>query len=309
MKLVNGSNVTIAHLGIVAGLMDSLGIPQYIDSVLPKKRQFKVSRGEATKSLILNGLGFNERRLFLMPEYFEDLAVDRLIGEGIQPEDLNQYLFGDCLDSIAAYGPTRLFTGIIIHIMGQIKFGTQRLHYDTTSINVTGEYDRALNTRLIEIVRGRSKDHRNDLKQFIINLVTNQHGIPLFMEPLSGNISDKKTLIRTIKEVRTNLITDETVYHMADSAVYSAESIASLGQLCFWITRVPETIKEAQNIVGSDVVWSPSADPRYSYAIFESTYGDVKQRWVMFNSTEQQKRSIQTQKRTWSKTWKKTGLR
>ena len=305
MTLVDGSNVTIAHLGIVAGLMDSLGIPQYIDGVLPKKRQNKVSRGAATKAFVLNGLGFNERRLYLMPEYFEDLAVDRLIGEGIQPEDLNHYLFGDCLDSIAAYGPTRLFTGIVVHIMSQIKFGTQRLHYDTTSINVTGEYDRALNTRLIEIVRGRSKDHRNDLKQFIINLVTNQHGIPLFMEPLSGNISDKKTLIRTIKEVRTNLITDETVYHMADSAVYSAESISSLGELCFWITRVPETIKEAQNIVASDVVWSPCTDPRYSYAIFESLYGNVNQRWVLFNSTEQQKRSIQTQKKNLTKNLEK----
>jgi hypothetical protein len=55
--------------------MDSLRIRQYIDNVLPKKCQHKVSRGTATKGLILNGLGFNERRLFLMPEYFEDLAT------------------------------------------------------------------------------------------------------------------------------------------------------------------------------------------------------------------------------------------
>ena len=111
-------------------------------------------------------------------------------------------MFGDCLEAIAAYGPTRLFTGITLNMMKQIKFGTHRLHYDTTTINVTGEYDQTFNTRLIEIVRGHSKDHRNDLKLFIISLVTNQHGIPLFMEPLSGNISDKKTLIRTILEVR-----------------------------------------------------------------------------------------------------------
>ena len=128
------------------------------------------------------------------------------------------------------------------------------------------------------------------------------------MEPLSGNISDNKTLIRTIKEVRTNLITDETVYHMADSAVYSADSIASLGQLCFWITHVPETIKKTHNIVASKVVLSSCTDPRYSYAIFESTYGDVNQRWVLYNSVEQQKRSIQTQKKNLIKTWIKTRL-
>jgi len=305
MEIIEDSNVTIAHHGIVSGMMDFLGIPQYIDSVLPKKRQHKVSRGTATKALILNGLGFNERRLFLMPEYFDDLATEHLLGDGIRPADLNQYMFGDCLDAIAAYGPTRLFTGIVLHIMEKIQFGTQRLHYDTTTINVTGEYDRTFNTRLIEIVRGRSKDHRNDLKQFIISLVTNQHGIPLFMEPLSGNVSDKKTIIRTIKELKQNFITDETVYHMADSALYSAESISSLGQLCFWITRVPETIKEAQCIVASDVVWVSCSDSRYSYAIFESSYGGVNQRWVLFHSVEQQKRSIQTQKRNITKTLEK----
>ena len=121
------------------------------------------------------------------------------------------------------------------------------------------------------------------------------------MEPLSGNVSDKKTIIRTIKELRQNFITDETVYHMADSAFYSAESISSLGQQCFWITRVPETIKEAQFIVASDIDWIPCSDPRYSYAIFESLYGGVDQRWVLFHSKEQQKRSIQTQKRNITK--------
>jgi hypothetical protein len=69
MEIIDDSNVTIAHLGIVSGMMDTLGIPQFFNNVLPKKRQHKVSRGTATKALILNGLGFNERRLFLMPEY------------------------------------------------------------------------------------------------------------------------------------------------------------------------------------------------------------------------------------------------
>lgn len=125
------------------------------------------------------------------------------------------------------------------------------------------------------------------------------------MEPLSGNVSDKKKIIRTIKELKQNFITSETVYHMADSSFYSAESISSLGQQCFWITRVPETIKEAQGIVASDGVWIPCSDSRYSYAIFESSYGGVEQRWVLFHSVEQRKRSIQTQKRNITKTLEK----
>jgi transposase len=67
------------------------------------------------------------------------------------------------------------------------------------------------------------------------------------------------------------------------------------------LARVPETIKEAQSIVSSDVTWSPCTDQWYSYVIFESSYGDVNQRGVLFNSSEQQKRSIQTQKRNITK--------
>jgi transposase len=60
-----------------------------------------------------------------------------LIGPGIQPDQLNQYLFGECLDAIAAYGPTLMFTGTVLQMMEKIKMGTLQLHYDTTTINVT----------------------------------------------------------------------------------------------------------------------------------------------------------------------------
>lgn len=288
--LVDYSNVTIGHLGIVAGIIDQLAIPDYISKAIPKSRHHTVNHGDAVKALLLNGLGYNERRLYLMPEYFDDIATERLIGEGIKPEHLNQYLFGETLDAIAAYGPTRMFIGIVLQMMQTIKLGTLRMHYDTTSINVTGEYDSTFNTRLIRLVHGHSKDHRSDLKQFIINLATNQNGIPLFMEPLSGNESDKKTLIRTIEKVRKNLVTDETVYHMADSAFYSAASISTLGKHCFWITRVPETIKETRSIIQSSPNWIDTSDPRYKYAVYKSEYGGVPQVWILFRSLEQYKK-------------------
>jgi len=292
MAIVYDSNVTIGHLGIVSGIFDKLGIGEYIDRVMPKKRSHIVTQGQSIKALLLNCLGFTERRLYLMPEYFDDIATERLIGDGIEAKHLNQYLFGETLDTVAEYGPTELFTGIIQEIVDGVLHGVLRLHYDTTTISVTGDYDRELNTRLIQLVRGHSKDHRNDLKQFVISLVTDQRGIPVFMEPLSGNISDKKTLLRTIKEVRTSLNTDQTIYHMADSALYSANSVQELGSHCYWITHVPETIKEVKDILSSNVEWIPCTDTRYKYAVFESMYGGIDQKWILFHSEERHKASI-----------------
>ena len=289
MSLIEGTNVTVGPLGIVAGMFDKLGIGEYINQVIPKTRHHNVSHGTAVKALTLNGLGFTERRLYVMPEFFEDIAVERLLGEGIKPEHLNEYLFGEALDAIAAYGPTRLFTGIVTNMMKKMPLGTLRLHHDTTSISVTGEYDSDFHTRMIRIVRGHSKDLRNDLKQFVISLVTTQHGIPVFMEPLSGNASDKKSLLQSIQAVRANLITDDIIYHMADSAFYTNHNISTLGQYCFWISHVPETIKEAKILCKQDVNWTPSNDTRYTYFAHASSYGNIDQTWIMFHSIEQQK--------------------
>ncbi len=157
MSIIEGTNVTVGHLGIVAGIFDEIGIAEYIDNVMPKTRHHNVSHGTAVKALILNGLGYSERRLYFMPEFFEDIAVERLLGKGIKPEHLNEYLFGEALDAIAAYGPTRLFTGIVTNMMKKMPLGTLRIHHDTTSINVTGDYDPDFHTRMIRLVRGHSK--------------------------------------------------------------------------------------------------------------------------------------------------------
>jgi len=42
----------------------------------PKSVSHIVTHGEAVKALLLNCLGFIERRLYLMPEYFDDFATN-----------------------------------------------------------------------------------------------------------------------------------------------------------------------------------------------------------------------------------------
>ena len=84
-------------------------------------------------------------------------------------------------------------------------------------------------------------------------MVTNQDGILVFMEPLSGNASDKKILLKSIQAVRNNLATQQMICHMADSAFYTCGYIQSPGRHCFWISHVPMTINEAMELVASEV--------------------------------------------------------
>lgn len=63
--------------------------------------------------MTLNGFGFIERRLYLFPKFFDDIAVSRLLGPGVSRDQLNDDFFGRTLDAIADYGPTELFNEIV----------------------------------------------------------------------------------------------------------------------------------------------------------------------------------------------------
>lgn len=49
----------------------------------------QVSVGTATVAMILNGLGFSNRQLYLVPQYFANKPVEHLLGPGIETEMLS----------------------------------------------------------------------------------------------------------------------------------------------------------------------------------------------------------------------------
>ena len=69
------------HLGLIAAQFDALGLVELIDNMVPQcKEKRKVSLGQAVKAMVINGLGFANHTLYLMPEFFADKPVERLIG-------------------------------------------------------------------------------------------------------------------------------------------------------------------------------------------------------------------------------------
>src|SRR5262245_28935412 len=59
------------HLGIVAEVCREIGVAAWLDQQEPGNRQ-RVSVGTATLALVLNGLGFSNRQLYLVPQFFAD---------------------------------------------------------------------------------------------------------------------------------------------------------------------------------------------------------------------------------------------
>jgi transposase len=194
----------VGHLGIIAGIYDILGIGEVIDQVIPKKRHHKLPHSVVVKAMILNALGFSGQRLYLFSNFFKTIPVEQLLGKGISADDLTDDVLGRTLDAIHEYGATKLYNEITNRIMLKHSLGTQLLHVDTTNFSVHGKYkgDAPDGTDSIKITFGYAKDKRKDLKRFVMGLVANQFGIPLFTEAYDGNKSDKETLIEMIKKTQ-----------------------------------------------------------------------------------------------------------
>ena len=283
----------LGHLGIIAGVFRELEVDKLIDEKLPKKRNHNVPHSVCILAMVLNGLGFVGQRLYLFPDFFKNISTERLFGDGITKEDLNQYAIGETLDRIVKYGTTKLFTEITLHIMTRLPIPVHCLHTDTTSVSVCGAYEDE-ETESIDITFGIPKNGRWDLKQFVLSMIVNQHGIPLFMNTHSGNASDKKTILESIKSLKSVLRPESKVYYVADSSFYTDNNIQNMGK-SFWISRVPATISEAKELLAANLTLETlKSDERYSFYQTFVEYGGIKQKWVLLLSHKMKEKKEET---------------
>jgi hypothetical protein len=61
--------------------------------------------------MIINGLGFTNHALYLVPKFFDDpKPVEKLLGAGMSAEMLNDDMLGRALDSLYNYDVTSLYS-------------------------------------------------------------------------------------------------------------------------------------------------------------------------------------------------------
>jgi transposase len=285
------------HLGLVAGMFDELGIGAVLDQAIPQDMTKRtVSLGQALKAMVLNGLGVVNQRLYLVPRFFQNTPTERLLGAGIAPDHLNDDLLGRALEALYAYGVTPLYSLIAAQAAQRLGLMTQFAHVDTTSFHVDGRYNSAKppDEQVIHITQGYSRDHRPDLNQVMLELIVeHQAGIPVLMQPLSGNTNDSVEFGRVVTEHVAQLQTAHQVTALvADSALYSADTLGKLAQSGLkWLTRVPATLTEAHEVLtpADPSTMAPLRDG-YCYQEISSSYAGVPQRWLVVYSEARQAR-------------------
>jgi transposase len=287
------------HHGLVAATCREIKLQEEINKRIGSKDPRRVVQpGLAVVAMIINGLGFTNRRLYLTPQFFNSKPLQLLLGEEVQAKDLNDHALGKALDEIADYGSTKLFGELAFAIAERegLLEGMKETRLDSTSFALHGRYDSEEDIEAIEVCKGYSKDHRPDLNQVLLSLVVGtKANLPMWMESNSGNASDKKSFHETVRNMRAfqKQLKANDCHWIADSALYTPEKLLKHKDL-YWTTRVVETISACKTLLEQeDFLWT-KLEEGYAYSEIGSNYGGIKQRWIIVQSEQAYKRELKT---------------
>lgn len=232
----------VGHLGLVGTFIQESGIIEMIDSRIPKtsNNHGHLTHGQVVALMILNGLGYTTRPLYMSNTFFDAKDVEAMLGIEYDANWFNDNVTGRTMDALYEYGLTPLFSELSLGIMKSLGRKIGSVNIDSTSFHYHGaeqmyhddnskvNYDEP---HKINVTYGYSRDAHPELVQIMEQMmVDNETGIPLFMEPESGNTNDTNAFKRMVKvfEQFKDYTYDGYIYLCGDSALYSAENIADM---------------------------------------------------------------------------------
>lgn len=125
---------------------------------------------------------------------------------GLGPDEallLNDDRAGRALDQLFDADRGSLLTQLMLGVISEFQIDCSKLHNDSTSISLHGDYAAADGRQrggkpTAAAALGHSKDHRPELKQFVLELTVSADGaVPVAHRLLDGNITDDQTHIST----------------------------------------------------------------------------------------------------------------
>ncbi len=290
---------TIEHLGLVAGMYDELGVGELIDQLISQDFvQRQVTIGQAVKAMVLNGLGFANRRLYLTPHFFANKPTEHLLGAGVTAEVLNDDTLGKALDALHDYGVSELYSLIAARAVTRLELKPKVGHQDITSFHVDGEYNSddppKPDEGVVHITKGYSRDGKSELNQVALELIhEHKANLPVALQVLDGNQNDNKTMgdsvdmhIAQLRQVGIRAL-------VKDSAGYSEQALKAHEEAGLtWIMRVPATLAEAKTLLATtDSKMLQPLTEGYRYLSVTSSYGGIEQRWLIIHSQAAQARA------------------
>lgn len=243
----------VKYLPIVKHFAQKINLVDTLDTMVHS--QMDLSPGIAVMAMVLDTLS-GRTPLYRLEEFFFEKDTELLLGTDVQPERFSDYNLGRVLDKIHQTGTQKIFSAIAQNAVNGFDIDAKRVHFDTTSVSVYGDYD--YTDEPFNITYGHSKDKRPDLKQFLISLLCVDRNIPILGATEDGNASDKtlnnELLGGVSKHMARHGLGPGAFVYVADSAFVTPDNLESADQKKIqFLTRLPATYKECSRAIGEAV--------------------------------------------------------
>ena len=241
------------HLPIVKAYARKIGLVETVDRMVDS--QMELSPGMAVFAMVLDTLS-GRTPLYRLTEFFEEKDTALLLGSAIEPERFCDYNLGRSMDQIFETGTQKIFSQLAQNALTVFAVDPRRLHFDTTSVSVYGDYDLA--GPPFDITYGYSKDKRPDLKQFLVSMLCVDRNIPIFGATTDGNASDKtlnnELLTNISKYMAKHGLQPGAYVYVADSAFVTENNLAKSHGQTWFLSRLPATYNECGRIIREAVL-------------------------------------------------------
>jgi transposase len=256
------------HMPIVKAYAQRLDLVETIDRMVDTRME--LSPGMAVLAMVLDTLS-GRTPLYRLTEFFEEKDTELLLGVPLEPERFCDTNLGRSMDKIFETGTQKIFSQLAQNALIAFEVDPRRLHFDTTSVSVYGDYE--LYDPPFEITYGYSKDKRPDLKQFLVSMLCVDRNIPILGTTEDGNASDKtlnnKLLTHISRYMAEHGLNPGAYVYVADSAFVTEGNLKKAAENQTWfLTRLPATYKECSRVIRDAVTndrWidiGPLADER-----------------------------------------------
>lgn len=244
---------SVKHLPIVRAYVEKLGLVDLFNEVVESKMD--VEPGVMFLGMILDTLS-GRSPLYRLEEFFEHQDTELLLGKPIEAKSFNDDNVGRFLDKLYETGTMKLFTEISKRAVERFEINCRHVHFDTTSVSLFGAYHvhpRDESGLPYEITYGYSKDHRADLKQFVISMCCVERNVPIFGALENGNSTDQTINNGILTDISSYMakfgLSEGAFIYIADSALITEDNLTTMGDETLFISRLPARYNECERAI------------------------------------------------------------
>ena len=243
----------VRHLPIVKEFAKKIKLVETLDTLVDS--QMDLSPGITVLAMVLDTLS-GRTPLYRLEEFFQEKDTELILGHDVNPGLFCDYNLGRVLDKLHDTGTQKIFSQISQNAIGVFDVDPRRVHFDTTSVSVFGDY--VFDDSRLNITYGHSKDKRPDLKQFLISMLCVDRNIPILGTTEDGNASDKtlnNVLLGSVsRHMSKHGLAPGAFVYVADSAFVTPKNLKrSKDNGVKFLSRLPATYKECARAI-SDAV-------------------------------------------------------